>query len=324
MAEKKTENEIRDEFLDGNELIEESIEKFRKDSSPENMIIVLNAIRTRMHADGHFLFPVFQNEEDPTQFGFHTIAANDGKTWCAVFTSKEEYEKGASSQILSYFIDAGLKMILDSETEGVLLNPWGTPFFMSKPLIQKMFEMDGGVEYTVPDDPITEELLEGGEFLKRAISICNRNHTSLNHIKLIKILRHSYIWVPCNAVMGEQDAKHFEALIKKAMENDDFDSLVGEEYVSQEETRMIPDILQSGDDFFFPVFSSIDEMGEYGDHFSKVEMPFLRAINLARNNEKQVKGIVINAFSEPFEIPTEIFEIIGNMDSDSKDNAGMN
>ena len=77
MAEKKTENEIRDEFLDGNELIEESIEKFRKDSSPENMIIVLSAIRTRMHADGHFLFPVFQNEEDPTQFGFHTIAAND-------------------------------------------------------------------------------------------------------------------------------------------------------------------------------------------------------------------------------------------------------
>ena len=65
-------------------------------------------------------------------------------------------------------------------------------------------------------------------------------------------------------------------------------------------------------------------MGEYGEHFSKVEMPFLRAINLARNNEKQVKGIVINAFSEPFEIPTEIFEIIGNMDSDSKDNAGMN
>ena len=115
--------------------------------------------------------------------------------------------------------------------------------------------------------------------------------------------------------MGEQDAKHFEALIKKAMENNDFDSLVGEEYVSQEETRMIPDILQSGDDFFFPVFSSTEEMGEYGDHFSKVEMPFLRAINLARNNEKQVKGIVINAFSEPFEIPTEIFEIIENMES---------
>ena len=42
-----------------------------------------------------------------------TIAGNDGKTWCAAFTSKEEYEKGASSEILSYFIDAGLKMILD-------------------------------------------------------------------------------------------------------------------------------------------------------------------------------------------------------------------
>ena len=315
MEEKKTENEIRDEFLDGNELIEESISKFRKDSSPENMIIVLNAIRARMHADGHFLFPVFRNEEDPNQFGFHTIAANDGKRWCAAFTSKEEYEKGASSEILSYFIDAGLKMILDSEMEGILLNPWGIPFFMSKPLIQKMFELDGGVEYTVPDDPITEELLEGGEFLKRAISICNRNHTSLNHIKLIKILRASYIWIPCTAIMGEKDKQNFENLVQNAIENNDLDSIVGKEYLSQEETRMVPDILQNGDDFYFPVFSSAEEMGEYGRHFSKVEIPFLRAINLARNNEKQVKGIVINAFSEPFVIPTEIFEIIENMES---------
>ena len=186
---------------------------------------------------------------------------------------------------------------------------------MQKLLIQKMIEMDGGVEYSVPDDPITEELLEDGTFLKRAIQICNRNHTSLNHIKLMKILRDSYVWVPCNAIMGEQDAKHFGELVQKGIENNNLDSLVGEKYVSQEEMRMVPDILQNAEDFYFPVFSSMEEMGEYGDHFSKVEMPFLRAIILARNNEKHVKGIVINAFSEPFEIPIEIFTIIENMES---------
>ena len=36
---------------------------------------------------------------------------------------------------------------------------------------------------------------------------------------------------------------------------------------------------------------------------------------MARNNEKNVTGIVINAFTEPFIIPKEMFEIIAGMDS---------
>ena len=34
-----------------------------------------------------------------------------------------------------------------------------------------------------------------------------------------------------------------------------------------------------------------------------------------KNNEKNVTGIVINTFSEPFIIPKEMFEIIAGMDS---------
>ena len=61
------------------------------------------------------------------------------------------------------------------------------------------------MEYTVPDDPITPELLEGGKFLKCAIEICNRNRTQMNMIKLLRILRSSMIWIPCNAVMSDAD-----------------------------------------------------------------------------------------------------------------------
>lgn len=43
-----------------------------------------------------------------------------------------------------------------------------------------IFKADGHEEYSVPDDPITAELLEDGSFHKRAISICNRNRTQLN------------------------------------------------------------------------------------------------------------------------------------------------
>jgi hypothetical protein len=36
---------------------------------------------------------------------------------------------------------------------------------------------------------------------------------------------------------------------------------------------------------------------------------------LAGNNEKNVKGIVINAFTAPFVIPREMFKIIAEMPS---------
>ena len=78
---------------------------------------------------------------------------------------------------------------------------------------------------------------------------------------------------------------------------------------------MVPDILQNGEDFFFPVFTSAEEMGDYGQGFSKIEKHFLEAANLARSNEKKVKGIVINAFSEPFVIPVDLFDMIAEMPS---------
>lgn len=41
----------------------------------------------------------------------------------------------------------------------------------------------------------------------------------------------------------------------------------------------------------------------------------MEAVNLARNNEKNVAGIVINAFSEPVVISRELFEIVEGMES---------
>ena len=79
---------------------------------------------------------------------------------------------------------------------------------------------------------------------------------------------------------------------------------------------MIPDILQSGEDFFLPAFTSAEEMGDYGRQFSKLEKPFREAVALARNHEKNLKGIVVNAFSEPFILPEELFDLLETMPSD--------
>ena len=59
-------HEVKDPFLEGNEIIEEAIATFHKDQTRENLIAVLEAIRTRMHADGHFVIPVEINEGEMT------------------------------------------------------------------------------------------------------------------------------------------------------------------------------------------------------------------------------------------------------------------
>ena len=306
----KKESVPKDEFLDGNELIEEAIKTYYMEQSRENLARVIEAIRQRMHADGHFIFPVIQNENGES--AFRLLNSGDGKEWYPAFTSQGEFEKGAKSAVISHFIDSMLKIVQESDASGIVINPWGQSFALTKELIEVIFKADGGLEYSVPDDQITPELLEDGSFLKKAIEICNRNRTKLNLIKLAKILRNSFVWIPCNAIMSDAD---YEALAKMVDETkDDPESLKGQTITSQDSIRLVPDILQSGDDYFFPVFSTAEEMGEYGDHFSKVQKHFLEAANLARNNQKKVKGIVINAFSEPFVVPVEMIDVIEGME----------
>lgn len=307
--------EFRDSFLDGNNLIEEAIANFYNENNEENFIAILEAIRSRMHADGHFIFPVLIDENDPERFAFCTLQTNDGKVWQAAFTSQDEFEKGEKSAVISYFIDSALESCLDSESAGFVINPWGQSFLLTKELVEDIFKIDGDTEYSVPDDPITAELLEGGAFLKKATEICNRNSTQLNMIKLLRILRDSYVWVPCNAILSDVDYSAIEKAVKAAESGDGLDTLVGQQFTTMDNVRLVPDILQNGDDFFFPVFTSAEEMGEYGEGFSKVEKHFLETINLARNNEKNVVGIVINAFSEPFVVKKELFELIEGMES---------
>ncbi len=88
-----------------------------------------------------------------------------------------------------------------------------------------------------------------------------------------------------------------------------------EKIVTLGETRFVPDILQNEGQFFFPVFSTAEAMGEYGEDFSKVQKHILEVISLARNNEKELKGIVLNAFSEPFVLDKELWDVVERMKS---------
>ena len=54
----------------------------------------------------------------------------------------------------------------------------------------------------------------------------------------------------------------------------------------------------------------------YGERFSKLQEHFLQVIELARDNKKYeggLTGIVINAFTEPFILPKELYEAVEKM-----------
>ena len=164
-----------------------------------------------------------------------------------------------------------------------------------------------------PSRRLTEKDLEGGLLLKEAIKIFNGERNEPNLIEVMELLRDSNIWIPCTAVMSEADQKRMEELIESL--NGDLEKMNGVEFVAQDKTRLIPDILQNGDEFFFPVFTSDNEMGEYGDGFSKIEKHFLEALELAKNNEKELAGVVVNAFSEPFVLDRQLWDIVEKMKS---------
>ncbi|MCR5662573.1 MAG: SseB family protein [bacterium] len=152
-----------------------------------------------------------------------------------------------------------------------------------------------------------------GKLLKKLFADFSKEPSADCLNNLIFLLSCSSVFVPCNAVMSDEDADYLENLIKNAKDN--LDELRSTKLELKNDVRLIPDILQSGDNYFFPAFTSIDEMGEYGGHFSKVQKPFLEVIYLAKNNDKNVSGIVMNAFTEPFVIDNRLIEIIMHMNN---------
>ena len=69
------------------------------------------------------------------------IQANDGKMWLVAFTSQEEYEKGQDTSVISYFIDAFLEFCADMQEEGIIINPWGQSFLLTKDLINLLLQV---------------------------------------------------------------------------------------------------------------------------------------------------------------------------------------
>ena len=166
-----------------------------------------------------------------------------------------------------------------------------------------------------PTETIDPETLADGKLLKEAVRRFHENNDDTEALFwILQILRDSDVWIPCNAIVGEEDQKTVEQMIAEA--GDNLDSLVGQTIQSSQSIRMVPDIFEKDGQYFFPVFSTEEDMGEYGENFSKLQQSFLDVIQTARNSDKyeqKLTGIVINAFTEPFILPEELYEAVEKM-----------
>ena len=149
------------DYLAGNKIIEEAIGRLYENPSRETLIAVLESIRKRMHEDGQFMIPVIppqsiidqvnpkqikigdtiQADED-MHFKLQHIHTQNDEEWLAVFTSQKEYEKGESSSIIQNFIDGMLKGCKDMDEPGIIINPWGNNFKLSKEMIGLILDAD--------------------------------------------------------------------------------------------------------------------------------------------------------------------------------------
>ena len=114
-----------------------------------------------------------------------------------------------------------------------------------------------------------------------------REKTTESIEALFKELKQARVWVPFNPyLMDESD--------------------------EQEGARLKPDILQKGDDYFYPCFSNEQEIPkEYYDRFSWLQLPVTDCLFAVEGRGRfPLRGIVLDAFSESVEIDKEAFEVI--------------
>ena len=84
-----------------------------------------------------------------------------------------------------------------------------------------------------------------------------------------------------------------------------------DESEGQEGARLKPDILQKGDDYFYPCFSNEQEIPkEYYDRFSWLQLLVTEFVCSWRQGEIPIKRDCPGSFSESVEIDKEAFEAI--------------
>ena len=150
---------------------------------------------------------------------------------------------------------------------------------------------------------ITEKPLENGallRFLKHDFLVHQNRQTLM---PVLACLRDSEVIVPVQVKVSAADQ---ERILNAAK---------GESVNTVDPVSFKPDLLESEDGIFLPVFSNAEQIDpEYAKHFSLLKVPAIACIRSLKEM-KNVNGLVIDAFTEAMLVPRESAEIILKMKS---------
>ena len=128
------------------------------------------------------------------------------------------------------------------------------------------------------DEEEKADLLIGEMLLEAAVRNYHNDPSDENFRSLFACMAEENLWVPFSA------------------------------YFSEGSGQMKPDIMEvRKGEFYFPVFSSMELFGDYGQGFSKFPMDFMAIVDLLEGySDETLEGIVLNAFTTPVELPMEM------------------
>jgi len=165
-----------------------------------------------------------------------------------------------------------------------------------------------------PTKRLTAKELEDGSLLKEAISAFTKDKSKRNLLEVLELLRDSRVLIPCTVIYSEGDRKRMAELVELAKK--DPAKVAGKKFKCMDPVKMIPEVLKNGENHFLAAFSDRGIMGdEYLKRVTPVSRTIPEAIEMAQKAEKELNGIVINAFSEPFVLDKRLYEVVGKLKS---------
>ena len=132
------------------------------DFGDEHIIAVLEAIRMAINNGDQIVIPIEMPEEaidainattiqvgdnlevaDDMRFKVRTLQLKNGELVFVVFTSQEEAMKGESTSTITEGVEIFLeKALMNPDVEGIMFNPWGNSFFLTKANISAIFSVN--------------------------------------------------------------------------------------------------------------------------------------------------------------------------------------
>ena len=154
---------MANKFIRGNNRIEKAVSEFLEERTQKNLINVLETIRQRMNEKGHFLIPVTIPEDtvkalktkeriplEELHFSVRKHSTKEGKTVFVVYTTQGELNKAEKTSMISDSIERFMQITSENaDVDGILINPQGNAFFLSKENIKKIFEVDAKIKETL-------------------------------------------------------------------------------------------------------------------------------------------------------------------------------